>query len=387
MTERPRRIPTLVLDGGMGTTLEDVFHTDVASALWSAAPVDANEEAVIGAHLAFMHAGADVVLTTTYQCAFETFARAGYTRDAAARTMHKAVRLAADARRRFCTSAHARRRIRIALSLGPFGATLAPAHEFDGLYPPPYGPHARAASGDASTAFEETAEGREGERAAVDALAAFHLGRLRVYAQDAETWAALDFVAFETVPLAREVCAIRMAVRRLGAEDGVRMKPWWISAVCPGGRLPEEQSPGGARVSVREVVRLALQSEGVQDLEENQRPFGVGVNCTSMDVLGTVLEEMTSAVVEVNKRKDTPAWLVVYPNRGDVYDAVNRTWLPYIPDHGDTGWAARLWSILQPVVRRDVWQGVMVGGCCKTSPTEIEALAKEVDEAGFRNSG
>jgi homocysteine S-methyltransferase len=47
---------------------------------------------------------------------------------------------------------------------------------------------------------------------------------------------------FETVPLAREVKAIRRAVEdehQLTAEK----KPWWVCTIYPGGEIPEEH-PG-----------------------------------------------------------------------------------------------------------------------------------------------
>jgi homocysteine S-methyltransferase len=63
--------------------------------------------------------------------------------------MLESVRLADLARTRFIeeqggilTSSD----IIIALSLGPYGASLFPAQEFEGFYPPPYGPKAYSAS-------------------------------------------------------------------------------------------------------------------------------------------------------------------------------------------------------------------------------------------------
>lgn len=48
-----------------GTTLENVFHQDISSPLWSAKPIDENPEIITQAHLAFLRAGARVILTST----------------------------------------------------------------------------------------------------------------------------------------------------------------------------------------------------------------------------------------------------------------------------------------------------------------------------------
>jgi hypothetical protein len=77
-----------------------------------------------------------------------------------------------------------------------------------------------------------------------DLLTAFHLERLRAYASDKETWHAVDAIAFETIPLAREVKAIRRAVAALEDELAPEeRKPWWVCTIYPGGEIPEEH-PG-----------------------------------------------------------------------------------------------------------------------------------------------
>ena len=64
--------------------------------------------------------------------------------------MRKAVRLAQAAKARFLLEHPFVQgdEIKIALSLGPFGSTRS-THEFDGIYPPPYGPAASEPASDA----------------------------------------------------------------------------------------------------------------------------------------------------------------------------------------------------------------------------------------------
>jgi len=116
--------------------------------------------------------------------------------------MQKAVALAAEARSRFEHDAGPgpAGEVKIALSLGPYGATLTPGHEFDGFYPPPFGPQAYSPGGRNRNAF--TAAEASQESVAIDALTDFHLQRLRVFANDLTTWARVDCIAFEDDPRA-----------------------------------------------------------------------------------------------------------------------------------------------------------------------------------------
>ncbi|KAH9829094.1 Homocysteine S-methyltransferase [Rhodofomes roseus] len=378
MSHSGRNERILVLDGGLGTTLEELFQRDIFSPLWSAKPVDEDPEVIIKAHLAFLRAGADIILTSTYQCAFETFAASGYTGEDAVRIMRKSVKLAHEARSRFFEEQKAdgrrERYVKIALSLGPFGATLSPAQEFDGFYPPPYGPSGYSdAPGQSNTnAFPNTSEGHRLRADSVERLAESHLGRLRVFADDPETWAMIDLVAFETVPLSREVKAIRRAVGKLqkGLDGrGMEMKKWWVSTVWPDGRYPEEREPGGERVSPGEVVHALLNEYNAETVaQEIPRPWGVGINCTSLDHLAPLLAEFTAGIRHLYSDHDG----------GDTYDVVRRVWVPTSNGKGD-GWAARLWELANMTAQEErVWDGVVLGGCCRTGPAEIDALVRRV---------
>ncbi|CCM06103.1 uncharacterized protein FIBRA_08351 [Fibroporia radiculosa] len=378
--------PVMVLDGGLGTTLEDTFQRDISTPLWSAKPIEDDPEVVIAAHLAFLHAGAQVILTATYQCAFGTFKRAGYTQEDAVRIMRRAVQLAAEARRRFISEQNGSdqrenlKDIKIALSLGPFGGTLSPTQEFDGCYPPPYGPKEFVAGGANQNAFDDSEEGRAKEQVAVDALNSFHLERLRMFSEDPETWTAIDYLAFETVPLKREAVAIRKAMQALNGElgrDGKNTKPWWITTVWPEGKLPEERRHGGEKVQIGEIVEATVQSTGEQQGVYLGVPWGIGINCTDPQFLDQLLTELTDAVEKIHGRDNGCAiWLVAYPNRGVVYDIGTRTWTQTREDGNE--WAIRLADVTARQMQRGIWKGLLVGGCCKTGPEEIVKLAEKM---------
>ncbi|CAK5281170.1 unnamed protein product [Mycena citricolor] len=359
----------VILDGGLGTTLEQTFGLDIShTPLWSAKAAVEHPTVIVDAHLAFLRAGAQIILTSTYQCSPSTFAGAGYGDEEGEKLMCKCVLLAEDARVRFLSETHqnggdAEPGPKIALSLGPFGAGLSPAQEFDAFYPPPYGPRAYTTAGPNVNAFSP--EEGELEAAATEALAQYHLERLSIVAADPRAWAAVDLIAFETVPLLREIRAIRIAVGRLAAR-GLH-KPWWISFVFPGGRFPET---GG--VTVRSVMDAAFGS-GAGDGNLGH-PSALGVNCTDAGELPRILQEMQAALGEMGRgERDEKPWLVVYPNGGDIYDPVTQSWIVKSVTSGPS-WAQRVGAMIKGIDLGDTLNGIVVGGCCRTGPADIREL-------------
>jgi homocysteine S-methyltransferase len=223
-----------------------------------------------------------------------------------------------------------------------------------------------------------------------DVLTAFHLERLRVYASDRETWRAVDALAFETIPLAREVRAIRRAVATLEDEiaPGDR-KPWWVCTIYPGGEFPEEHAEvGGGRLGVKDV--LAAYFGDVPTVAAAARahkgaryavPDAFGINCTAMvDVAGAVaaaanaLGKMSAARIGGGRQP----WLVLKPNGGQTYDMDTRKWGWHGEEtrlQGDE-WARQLSDIVHSAASKSVWGGILVGGCCKAGEEELRLLSK-----------
>jgi len=285
--------------------------------------------------------------------------------------MREAVRLANAARNTFVSELSAGdargQEVKIALSLGSFGATLPHAQEFSGVYPPPYGPVLFSASEPALNinTFGNDGLCQKAEDESVERLMAFHMERLRLFAQDYETWASVDYLAFETVPLTREITAIRRAVAGLGSD---MTKPWWISTVWPQGRFPEKSVGDSEHTSAVKVVAALLGDE-----QGAARPDGIGINCTLVEHLPSVLSDVSHAV-----DKSERLWLVIYPNGGDIYDESTKRWI-LNPDGRGERWAKKVVDIVKPFIVGDRrWRNLLLGGCCRTGPTEIGALAKEV---------
>jgi homocysteine S-methyltransferase len=285
--------------------------------------------------------------------------------------MLESVKLADEARERFVAEREdiSRNDVRIALSLGPFGASLFPAQEFDGFYPPPYGPKAFSEKGDNYNAFDDNEVATDNS---VNALAQFHLERLQIFAQNSEAWTSIDCVAWESVPLAREVRAIRKAVGLL--QDGQKyhsMKPWWISLVFPYGRYPETEHPGGQNLSVRQVAEAAV---GGNASPSNPLPSAIGFNCMQTEFFPVLLTGLQEAVDDIWEKGTGRPWLVIYPNGGDIYDPVSRTWL--VKGIAGKAWADKLGEIVENIMKQSSWGGVVVGGCCRTGPEEIDCLSR-----------
>lgn len=306
--------------------------------------------------------------SSSYQLAPPSLLAAGYTAQHAASTLRAAVALARAA---------APPPARIALSMGCFGSSLSPGQEYAGLYPPPYGPAAFAPD-TAATNCPATPAAAAGYEAA---LAAYHLARLRVYAADEATWRAVGWLAFETVPVLAEVRAVRRAVGQLYAELAARYpggegetwwrKPFWIASAFPGGEHGQRAADGG-HVRAAEVVRAML-----GELPGAPAADGAGINCTNPAYLPRLAAEYTEAVGGL--RLEKRPWLVLYPDGGSVYDVVNKEW----SDVGRVApgeWAAQTVQVARDQDGPGVWAGAIVGGCCKSSFEEVEALRSVVGE-------
>ncbi|KIY46785.1 Homocysteine S-methyltransferase [Fistulina hepatica ATCC 64428] len=363
----------VILDGGFGTTIED-FGADVGSTpLWSAESISKAPELIVKTHLAFLRAGAEIILTSTYQCHPDAFRRAGYSHDEALSTMHKSVELAVEARNLFYLerrreSGEESRKIKIALSLGPFGAGIVPGQEYEAIYPPPYGPKAFSPTGDNINTFYVGQE--DEEQRSVNALTEFHLERLQQFSHNRAIWDSVDLIAFETIPLLREVRAIKSAMAQLGEEYA---KPWWISLVFLGGIFPEGRRDNpGVKLTVGDVVQGICEPGTGTNMS---RMMGLGFNCVNMRFLRDLTTQMTDAIRSYWDYDLPKPWLFLYPNGGGTYDPVSRTW-------GATECfpAQELFELAEstsPGVQDSVWQGVVVGGCCKSRPDDIRVLANE----------
>jgi homocysteine S-methyltransferase len=117
-----------VLDGGMASELE-FLGADISGPLWSAHVLEGAPEKVVAVHRAYLEAGADILLTASYQVSRQGYAEFGLSAERADAALLRSVELACQARAEFPG-----REILIAASLGPYGAALHNGAEYHGNY-------------------------------------------------------------------------------------------------------------------------------------------------------------------------------------------------------------------------------------------------------------
>lgn len=125
-----------VIDGGFSTQL--AYHVGAnidGDPLWSARFNAVEPAAVVQSHLDFLEAGAEIILTNTYQASVE-----GYTehlnldRAQSIDLIKSTVQLAHVARDKFLETQPSQSPPRIFASIGPYGAHLHDGSEYTGSY-------------------------------------------------------------------------------------------------------------------------------------------------------------------------------------------------------------------------------------------------------------
>ena len=61
-----------IIDGGLATQLE-AMGCDINGKLWSAALLKSDPQKIVAAHLAYLEAGADVIISASYQASRDGF--------------------------------------------------------------------------------------------------------------------------------------------------------------------------------------------------------------------------------------------------------------------------------------------------------------------------
>ena len=215
----------VILDGGLATELEARGH-DLSDRLWSARLLLSDPDAIEAVHVAYFAAGAEVATTASYQATIPGFEAAGLDRAAALAAIRRSVELARRARDAFSERmGRAEGELKVAGSIGPYGAMLADGSEYRGDYDP-------------------------GEAALRD----LHLPRMESLLE-----AGADILAIETIPTAREAAVLVELVDELGATA-------WLSYQCRDGA----STAAGERIG--EAVAVADGATGI---------VAVGVNCTA----------------------------------------------------------------------------------------------------------
>ena len=159
----------------------------------------------------------------------------------------------------------------------------------------------------------------------VGGLRAFHRPRLDVLADS-----GADVLALETVPCLAEVEALCAEL------DGTGVVAW-LSLSADGGRTRAGEPLAEAWAMAADVAEIVA----------------VGVNCCAPGDVVTALDGATGP-------------LVAYPNSGQGWDAVRRTWT------GESAFdAGAVASWIDAGAR-------LVGGCCRVGPDDVGRVSAEV---------
>ncbi|KAJ4831010.1 sulfide-quinone oxidoreductase [Turnera subulata] len=169
-----------VIDGGLATELER-HGADLNDPLWSAKCLLTSPHLIRAVHLDYLQAGADIIITASYQATIQGFEAKGFSTEQSEALLKKSVEIAREARDIYNESCRKvipdgniedkvlkQRPILVAASVGSYGAYLADGSEYSGNY------------GDAVT---------------LQTLKDFHRRRVQVLAE-----AGPDIIAFETIP-------------------------------------------------------------------------------------------------------------------------------------------------------------------------------------------
>jgi homocysteine S-methyltransferase len=252
----------LLLDGGLSNELESQGH-DLNHHLWSARMLVENPEALTKAHLAYLNAGADCIITSSYQATIQGFMSMGLSKSASINALLKSVQVAQEAVSRYLSSDHFRgNHPLIAASIGPYGAYLADGSEYRGHY---------------------------GVSDAI--LKDFHQSRITVLDQS-----GADCFACETIPSFQEAKVLADILQHT-------QKSAWVSFSCKDEQHINDGTP------IKEAVAL---------LSNHPKVFAIGVNCTAPKYISGLIKAIKTT--SGNKK------IVVYPNSGEVYHAESKQW-------------------------------------------------------------
>ena len=170
----------VILDGGLSTALEQL-GSSLHTSLWSGELVKSHPERIRAAHKLFADAGAQILITSSYQVTYPGCAALGWNHDDITSALVASTELA-----RFPTA-------KVAASIGPYGAYLADGSEYKGNY-----------------------------GLTISELKDFHRERLLTLISTDP-----DYLAFETIP---EINEARAYIELMG--ENKSQIPYWLSFSC-----------------------------------------------------------------------------------------------------------------------------------------------------------
>jgi len=211
------------LDGGLSTALENNGNK-LTTSLWTGELIGTNPAQITKAHLDFINAGAQIIITSSYQLSYTGCSARGWSEDETDRALIASTQLAKKA------VTESSKDVKVAASVGPYGASLADGSEYKGNY---------------------------GVSKAV--IRDFHARRLEMLISTSP-----DYLALETMPDTFEV----EVLLELLSDCPI---PFWVSYSC------KEGNKTNAGQDFQSAVDLA------------QSAIAVGINCTKPELITDLL--------------------------------------------------------------------------------------------------
>ncbi|MDT3666559.1 homocysteine S-methyltransferase [Cronobacter dublinensis] len=274
---------------------------NLADSLWSAKVLMEQPELIYAVHLDYFRAGAQCAITASYQATPAGFAARGLDEAQSRALIARSVALARRAREDFLKEQPDAGPLLVAGSVGPYGAYLADGSEYRGDYQ------------------------------LTDAqFAAFHRPRVEALLE-----AGVDLLACETLPSLAEARALAALLAQYP-----QARAWFSFTLRDSEHISDGSPLAGVAAALAPYPQIVA----------------LGINCVP-------LEDACAALARLHDA--TPLPLVVYPNSGEQYDAVSKTWR-------HDGHACHTLSH-----HLDAWRAAgaaLIGGCCRTMPADIAAL-------------
>ena len=225
------------LDGGLSTALENNGNK-LTTSLWTGELIRSNPAEITKAHLDFINAGAQIIITSSYQLSYPGCSARGWSEQEADKALITSTKLAKDA------ATQSGKSVKVAASVGPYGASRADGSEYKGNY------------GVTKSVLKD-----------------FHSRRLELLISTAP-----DYLALETMPDTFEVEILLELLKDCSI-------PFWISYSCKeGNRTNAGQSFQSAVDLAREAMAVGInctKPELITDLlrsASSSKPFIVYPN-------------------------------------------------------------------------------------------------------------
>jgi homocysteine S-methyltransferase len=211
------------IDGGLSTVLE-INGNKLTTSLWTGELIRTAPSEITKAHLDFINAGSQIIITSSYQLSYLGCGKRGWSEVETDEALLASTQLAKDAVNK------SGKDVKVAASVGPYGAALADGSEYKGNY------------GVSKSALKD-----------------FHARRLELLIATSP-----DLLALETMPDTVEV----EVLLELLSDCPI---PFWVSYSCKAGNQTNAGQPFAAAVSLANDA------------------IAVGINCTPPELITELL--------------------------------------------------------------------------------------------------